>query len=97
MNKLVSREGVIRLQCSNCVIINTTVSRSSSDVKQYIEKLTKYSEGGEKIPQIFMLIGPRLLDMSKLMNKEQVLSLLTLELAEIDSQMPVVIIMELPV
>ena len=91
--RVLNTDGVVRLQSRDGVVINSNAAKCREDLEHYIRMLTKYTEGGEKIPQTFMMVGPRLLDFSKLLNMEQVITLQALEMAGVESEKPVIIVM----
>lgn len=78
--RLIDREGVIRVQLSNGVSVLSTAEQCVNTLDSLIYQLTEYTESGERIPEVFVCIGSRLINLSKLQNKEQVLSLLRIEL-----------------
>ena len=78
--RIIDREGVIRVQLSNGISALSTAEHCVNTLDSLIYQLTEYTEGGERIPEVFVCIGSRLINLSKLQNKEQVLSLLRIEL-----------------
>jgi N-methylhydantoinase A/oxoprolinase/acetone carboxylase beta subunit len=94
--RILNSEGVVRIQCADGVVIKSRVKDCAQDIGHFISRLTAYSEGGERIPQVYMLIGARLIDFSKLMNKDQVLSLQAMETAGLDEENPLTIVMSNP-
>lgn len=89
--RIVSAEGVVRIQCRDGVVLTTTPPRCLDDAAYCVGKLTQYSDGGEKLPQMFVMIGARLLDFSKLVSKEQMVALLRLELAGLSDDTSIII------
>ena len=91
--RVLNMDGVVRLQNMDGVVINSSAEKCQEDLDHYISKLTQYTEGGERIPRIFMMVGARLLDFSKLINKKQVMTLQALEMAGVEPEKPVIIVM----
>ena len=91
--RIVNAEGVVRVQCSDALVVTTTVSDCEHEAEASIGRTTQYTEGGEKLPQVYMIVGPRLVDFSKLMNKEQIMTLMRLELVGVDPKEPVILIL----
>ena len=94
--RIVNSEGVIRIRCRDGVVLTTDAGRCSQDVSYCISKLTKYSDGGEKIPQTYVIIGARLFDFSKIVSKEQLAALLELELNGVAGDTPILAVFNTP-
>ncbi|MDY4489768.1 MAG: hydantoinase/oxoprolinase family protein [Candidatus Faecousia sp.] len=94
--RIVNSEGVIRIRCRDGVVLTTDAGRCSEDVSYCVSKLTKYSDGGEKIPQTYVIIGARLFDFSKIVNKEQLAALLQLELNGVAGDTPILAVFNTP-
>ena len=94
--RIVSSEGVIRIQCREGVVLTTDPERCVSDASYCVSKLTKYSDGGEKLPQVYVIIGARLIDFSKLVSRNQMEALLRLELAGLSKDMPIIVVFNVP-
>lgn len=91
---IVSAEGVVRIQCAAGTVLTTSPARCLKETEYYAGKLTQYSEGGEKLPKIYVLIGARLMDFSKLMNKEQMIALMKLELAGLGEEEKIIVVFD---
>ncbi|NMA66181.1 MAG: hydantoinase/oxoprolinase family protein, partial [Clostridiaceae bacterium] len=88
--RIINSEGVIRAQCPNGIVVTCKAGELLKVAEHYIGKATVYSEGGERLPRTYLLIGPRFVDLSKLISKEQILGLIKIELAGIPETEPVV-------
>ncbi len=91
--RILNREGVVRIQSGNAVVVTSTVADCEREAELYIGRTTQYTEGGEKLPQVYMMVGPRLIDLSRLMNQEQILTLMRLELVGVDPNEPVILVL----
>lgn len=89
--RVISSEGVIRIQCPDGVVLSTDVSRAEEEIGYCISRLTKYADGSERIPQAYMMIGARLVDFSKIASKEQILALVQLEISGIAKDAPILV------
>jgi len=89
--RLIDEEGVIRLQKNNAWVRQSTVDSWEKDTAVLLEELTIYNDGGENLPNIYMVIGKRIVDMSGLQNKEQIYNLGKIELAGYPENEPVII------
>ncbi len=90
--RIVNAEGVVRIQCENGVALNTTSEKCLEEAEFCVNQLTRYSDGGEQLPQMYVIIGARLLDFSKLVSKEQMSALLKMELTGLPSDAPIMIV-----
>lgn len=94
--RIISREGVIRIQCKNTKALRTCVSKCLLQAETLIKQYTVYSDGGERYPQMYVLIGARIIDFSKLMSVEQMAALLKLELAGLAADDDVILVFDIP-
>ena len=91
--RLIDREGVIRVQLPNGVARLSSVAHCLDVLENMIYQLTEYTEGGERIPEVYVCIGSRMINLAKLQSKEQVLSLFRIELQGIKPDEPVLLIL----
>jgi len=92
--RIVNSEGVVRIQCQDGRALTTDPQSCMSDVDHCLGKLIQYSDGGEKLPQMYVMIGARLLDFSKLASKEQMEALLQLELAGVNPDEKIMVVFQ---
>lgn len=92
--RIVNSEGVVRIQCQDGRALTTDPKKCMSDVDRCLGKLIQYSDGGEKLPQMYVMIGARLLDFSKLASKEQMEALLQLELAGVNPDEKIMVVFQ---
>ncbi|MFA5104971.1 MAG: hydantoinase/oxoprolinase family protein [Candidatus Margulisiibacteriota bacterium] len=93
--RVVDREGIIRLSKDNAAVSETQAENAGETLKGLLEKYTVYGDAGSKLPQVYALAGPRIIDMSGMMRQEQVLSLLSIETAVLHKQEKIVLILGL--
>jgi hypothetical protein len=77
--RVIDREGVIRLKLNDCIAHSTAVSNLSSGLSQLIDEFTTYGDAGGLQPDVFVIVSGRIIDLSGLVSKEQVSSLLRTE------------------
>jgi N-methylhydantoinase A/oxoprolinase/acetone carboxylase beta subunit len=77
--RVIDREGVIRLKLNNGRVHAGTVSNLAAGLSGLIEELTMYGDAGGLQPDVFVIVSGRIVDLSGLVSKEQVLSLLRTE------------------
>lgn len=73
-------EGTIKLQLNNCEVLETQVSNVKTTVSNIISKMTTFGDAGALVPDIFILEGRRILDLTGLIFESQILSLIEIEL-----------------
>jgi N-methylhydantoinase A/oxoprolinase/acetone carboxylase beta subunit len=81
--RLIDREGVIRLQKKNAEVVSCMPLEWKKTLKKLLEEFTAYGDGGAEIPNIFVALGSRIIDMSGMQSHEQILTLCEVELAGI--------------
>ncbi len=79
--RLVDEEGIIRLQKNNAWVRQSTVGTWEKDLKWFLEELTEYNDGGSSLPNVYVVLGKRIIDLSGLQTGEQMVSLGKVELA----------------
>lgn len=87
--RVIDPEGIIRLQIrrGDC---NAGTKREVFDgMKDFFDKHTIYGDAGREFPDLFVVFRGRILDMSGLMNIDQINSLLQVELSTVGDEEPV--------
>jgi len=87
-------EGIVRLRLSNGVFLQTVAGRAEEDIKSFVTTNLKMTDAGLAMPLTYVLHGQRMIDLSQLMNVDQVWTLAREELVGLDPQRPIVIVME---
>ncbi|MCX7624929.1 MAG: methyltransferase, partial [Candidatus Sumerlaeaceae bacterium] len=86
--RVIDREGIIRLQLRRGDCLAGTKSSVLGGLKEFFEKHTVYGDAGREFPDVFLLFRGRILDLSGLMNIDQILSLAQVETAAVGSSEP---------
>lgn len=89
--RLVDEEGVIRLQKRNALVRQTTVGGWKADLDWMLEELTVYNDGGTNLPNVYVVLGKRIIDLSGLQSPEQIASLGGVELAGCGQEEPLIL------
>lgn len=89
--RLIDSEGVIRLQRPNADVLQETISSWRKGVTALVEDLTVYNDGGANLPNVYVVVGKRIIDLSGMTSLEQILSLAAVELGGYPSDEPVII------
>ena len=90
--RVIDKEGTIRLQLSQSLVESVNNGSVKSKIKSMIESLTTFGDAGALLPDVYLLIGAKIIDLSGLINENQIMALVDLEIAKISSQEEVVII-----
>lgn len=81
--RLIDRMGVIRLQRKNAVV-TTCMGKNYKKMVQYLlDEYTMSGDGGEEIPNIYIVRGKRIITLSGMQNAKQLTALCDVELAGI--------------
>lgn len=81
--RVIDLEGTIRLQLNDCVVNAIKAADTKSSISEIISKLTSFGDAGALVPDIFLLIAGRIIDMSGLIQESQILSLADIELKKV--------------
>jgi N-methylhydantoinase A/oxoprolinase/acetone carboxylase beta subunit len=90
--RLVDDEGVIRLQKEKAHVLHASVENWQEQTRFLLEELTIYDDGGTTLPNLYIILGKRIINLSGLSNKEQVYSLGSVELSGYQDKEPLIII-----
>ncbi|MEI7527592.1 MAG: hydantoinase/oxoprolinase family protein [Elusimicrobiota bacterium] len=77
--RVIDREGVIRLKVSDAFTSASSVSELPAGLGRSMDEFTMYGDAGGLQPDVYVVVSGRILDLSGLVSKEQVLSLLRAE------------------
>lgn len=81
--RLIDRNGVIRLQKKNATVAYCSPFRWKGTLKTLMEDHTVYGDGGAEIPNVYVALGSRIIDLAGMQSHEQITSLCGMELAGI--------------
>ncbi len=79
--RLIDREGVIRLQKRNSWVSSCTPKNWRAAIKALLEEHTVWGDGGSEIPNIYVALGGRIIDLAGMQSEAQILSLCEVELS----------------
>lgn len=80
---IVDNEGIIRIQKSDGHVFTCTGANWKDSLVRAVGELTEYNDGGKTLPNIYVVFGKRIIDLSGLIDEAHVLSLANVELAAI--------------
>jgi len=90
--RVLDREGIIRLQVQDCHVAQVTPENIKAMIREITSELTSYGDAGALVPDIYVLIGARILDLCGLAEASQITALVEIELQKIPSDEPLVLI-----
>ena len=82
----------IRLQKKNAWSRQSSAASWQEDVDWMIEELTEYNDGGASLPNLYIVLGKRIIDLSGLQNAEQIKSIGGVELSGIAADTKLIVI-----
>ena len=89
--RLIDEEGIIRLQKNNAWVRQSTVGTWQKDLNWLLEELTEYNDGGTNLPNIYIVLGKRIVDLSGMQSADQIVSLGGVELAGCVTEEPLIV------
>lgn len=90
--RLIDIEGTIKLQLNGAIVEQINSSMVKQKISQIISSMTTYGDAGALIPDLFLVIGRKIIDMCGLILESQILSLAEIELKNIPSTEDVIVI-----
>ena len=90
--RVVDKTGVVRLQRSNAKIQPTNVDNISREIESVINKLTDFGDAGRALPDINLLVGARIINLSGLAELEQAVALAKTELENLPGDEKIIIV-----
>lgn len=92
MLRLVDRDGVIRLQRRNATVVECEAGEWKQKVKKLLNNYTVHADGGAEIPNIYIVLNKRIIDLAGMQSEEQILSLCDVELANVPADEKLILI-----
>jgi hypothetical protein len=93
-HRLIDPEGIIRLQIRKGVAQAGTKASIVGRLKEIFERFTAYGDGGREFPDLFLVFRGRILDLSGLINVDQILALTAVELSQVGDSEPLAAILK---
>ncbi len=90
--RAVDREGVIRVQRSDAVVVGTTAGAALADLEQLWGQVTIYNGDSVITPDVFVVVGRRIVDLSGVGTLEQASTIGRGEMEGVADDAPVVLI-----
>lgn len=90
--RILDKTGVVRLQRNNALVENTTQAEALEVLERTINDLTDFGDAGRSLPDINLLIGSRIVNLSGLAEVSQAIALANTELENLPENTPIVIV-----
>jgi N-methylhydantoinase A/oxoprolinase/acetone carboxylase beta subunit len=87
---MIDREGVVRLKKENANWLLCTRQEVTSSFAEFLDDNTRYSEANATIPKTFLFWKEKMLDLTGMQTKEQMLSIIEMELDVLEQEQPVI-------
>lgn len=78
--RVLDRDGVVRFVSADAQVKQSTVGAGAALLPQLIAEHTAYGDGGSRAPALQLLIGPRIADLSGVLDESQLISLARTEI-----------------
>jgi N-methylhydantoinase A/oxoprolinase/acetone carboxylase beta subunit len=83
--RLIDRDGVIRLQKKNAEVVSCMPEEWKKTMRRLLDEFTFYADGGAEIPNIYVVLGTKIIDLAGMQSASQIMTLCEVELAGIGS------------
>jgi N-methylhydantoinase A/oxoprolinase/acetone carboxylase beta subunit len=93
--RVLDSAGSIRLQSNNADAVIVAAGKAESELARLSDAHALWGDAGKVIPDMLVLAGPKIIDLSGLLNIEQVLALAKVELETVRTDAPVAVIAKL--
>lgn len=90
--RVVDKTGVVRLQRSSAEVHEASAARTAAELENVIGKLTDFGDAGRALPDIHLLVGARIVNLSGLAETEQAIALAETELENLPPDERIVIV-----
>lgn len=94
--RVVDREGVVRLKLRDADVHPATVRTVTAELGPMVEDRTAYGDAGGLLPDVFVLVSGRIIDLSGLASREQIVALARAETETFPAEEPAVAILSRP-
>lgn len=92
--RVLDRDGVVRFASADARVQQSTIGAGAGSLPGIIAEHTAYGDGGSRAPALQLLIGPRIADLSGVLDESQLISLARTEVEGQDRSAALVAILE---
>ncbi len=83
--RIISDEGVIKLKLSDYNVFECEYVNSKNFLHSQLEKMTNYSDAGEEVPFVYVLCGPKIINLTGLIERKQIEAMYEMETANVQA------------
>ena len=83
---VISKDGTIKRKFENVNLETCKVADVKTHISRLIEELRSYGDGGELMPDVYVVVSGKIVDMSGLIELSQILSLVEFDLKDLDQE-----------
>ncbi|MBR8741966.1 hydantoinase/oxoprolinase family protein [Nocardiopsis sp. MG754419] len=92
--RVVDSEGIVRLHSADAQVDTLVAGQAEGGLKDLVAERTVYGDGGAVPPAVWLLLGPKLADLSGVMDAGHLLALAGTEIARRNPEEQVIVLME---
>jgi N-methylhydantoinase A/oxoprolinase/acetone carboxylase beta subunit len=92
MVRVIDKEGVIKLQINHCKTRQETPDTVKASLKELAQELTTFGDAGALVPDVFLLIGGKVINMTGLVEETQIQALVDIELKNVLPEEKIILI-----
>lgn len=89
---VIGNDGVIRRKFDDVTLRTGSVSGVKAIISELIEELRSYGDGGELVPDIYVVVSGKIVDMSGLLHLSQILSVVEFDLKDLHPSDPAIVL-----
>ena len=93
---VVDGSGVVKLKLADGSVYDVTGDRLADGVSHVLDEESVYSNSSTKLPNVYVLHGNQIMDVSGMSKRDQILSLIDVELSDVPDDEELVILSEIP-
>jgi N-methylhydantoinase A/oxoprolinase/acetone carboxylase beta subunit len=88
---IITKNGIVKRRFDNATLRTCRIDQVKSHIGELIEELRSYGDGGELMPDVYVVVSGKIVDMSGLLEVSQILSLIEFDLKDLDQSAPAVV------
>ncbi|HOJ36857.1 MAG TPA: hypothetical protein PLI27_01175 [Ignavibacteriales bacterium] len=81
--RVIDNEGTIKLQLNDAIVKETNVQTIKQEISNIIQQLTTFGDAGALVPDIFIINGAKIIDMTGLVQESQVFAVVDIEVGNL--------------